>query len=63
MGLSCMPHDQGAPTGHKGFEETRQEVGSSWQGVKCHSPVPRPDEAVLHTSLAAQDMIVEAYHM
>lgn len=37
--------------------------GCSWQGVKCHSLRTLPDEAGLHTELAAQDMIVEAYHL
>lgn len=37
--------------------------GCSWQGVKCHSLLTLPDEAGLHIELAAQDMIVEAYHL
>lgn len=32
-------------------------------GVKCHSPLVWPDEAVLHTNLAARNTIVAAYHM
>lgn len=31
-------------------------------GVKCHSPLLGPDDAELHTNLAARDKIAAAYH-